>query len=117
MQQPAAPPLTQATGPPAVRTSPVTTRDCRVWHGAEAIPATILSAFAVGLPLRLLLPEDTRFMLVSVALTTVSATVVLVMPGIVTGPAAWVVRELAGLATPAPRPQPRPRLLAAGGMR
>lgn len=104
MQQPAAPTLTQATGPPKPR--PVSPRETRVWDGVEAIPAAILAAFVVGVPLRLLLPAETRFMLVSIALATVASTVVLVMPELVVRPAVWLVQGLAGLAASIASPVP-----------
>lgn len=100
MPQPAlVPPDTTTTDPP----TPVPDREFRVWRAAEAIPGAIVAAFAVGLPLRALLPADVRFTLVAVVLAGVSAVVVLVAPELVMRPVAWLAQGLARLAfSPAP---------------
>lgn len=103
MPQPAAPPHIKATGPPP---RPVSPRETRVWDGVEAIPAAILAAFVVGVPLRLLLPAETRFMLVSIALATLASTITLVMPEVIVRPAVWLVQGLAGIAATVAAPAP-----------
>lgn len=100
MQQPAAPTTNPATGPPTP--TPVSPSEVRVWDGVEAIPAAIIAAFVVGLPLRLLLPAETRFMLVSISLAVVASTGVLLMPDLIVRPAAWLMKAVAGLALPSP---------------
>lgn len=90
----------------------MSSRECRVWRGGEAIPAAVGAAFVVGVPLRLLLPAGARYTLVVVVLATVSVTAVLVMPRLITRPAGWIVRALAGLAVSSPAPA-----LAMGGTR
>jgi hypothetical protein len=84
----------------------VSVRECRVWRGGEAIPAAIAAAFVVGVPLRLVLPVDSRYTLVVIVLAAMSATGVLVWPERIARTAVWLVRALArfaaSLATPAP---------------
>jgi hypothetical protein len=83
----------------------VSVRECRVWRGGETIPAAIAAAFVVGVPLRLVLPADTRYTVVVIALAAMSATGVLVWPERI-GRSVVCLRALArfvaSLATPAP---------------
>ncbi|MHA6623905.1 hypothetical protein ACU61A_00715 [Pseudonocardia sichuanensis] len=85
--------------PVAARPAAVSTRECRVWAGGEAIPAAIAAAFVVGVPLRLLLPADTRYLLVIIVLASVSGVGVLARPDLLARPAVGLVRALAGFVT------------------
>lgn len=85
--------------PATSRPATVSPRECRVWDGGEAIPAAIAAAFVVGVPLRLVLPADTRYLLVVIVLASVSGVGVLARPDLLARPAVWLVRALAGFVT------------------
>ena len=73
---------------PAAAGPPVTREECFVWQGGERIYLTVMSAIAVGIPLRLMLPADVRYALVECALMVVVGLTVAARPSVLV----WLAR-------------------------